>query len=180
MRSINRAYNPLSVQELGRNAVRALMEYEIASLPPEQGFEGGGAYIIHYRGQFEPYRELGETPIYVGKADTDLYKRLGDHATSIAAAENIALEDFGCRWLVLESVWINLTEQILIRRYRPVWNLVLLGFGNHAPGSGRLNSRRPRWDTVHPGRTWAEELREGSKTAGELLEMMTRHMTKKG
>lgn len=32
------------------------------------------------------------------------------------------------------------------------------GFGNHDPGAGRRNMRRPRWDIIHPGRTWAEKL----------------------
>ena len=175
MRNIDREYNPLSVQELGRNAVRALMEHDIASLPPTPGFDGGGAYILNYWGPFPAYNNLGDTPIYVGKAETHLYSRLAEHAASIDAAENLALDDFGCRWLVMDPVWINLTEQILIDRYRPVWNDVLRGFGNHDPGSGRLNSRRPRWDTVHPGRAWAERLVERRETNEELLKMIAGH-----
>lgn len=156
--------------------MRALMDYDISALPPEPGFGGGGAYILHYWGNFEAYKNLGETPIYVGKADTYLHNRLAEHAASIDAADNLSLSDFGCRWLVLDPVWINLTEQILIGRYRPVWNLVLLGFGNHDPGSGRRNSRRPRWDTVHPGRPWAALLQDRRESPDQLLEMMRRHI----
>jgi hypothetical protein len=32
------------------------------------------------------------------------------------------------------------------------------GFGNHDPGKGRHAGLRPRWDTLHPGRPWAERL----------------------
>jgi len=37
-----RAYNPLSVDELGRNAARALMEYPADTLPPDEAFDGAG------------------------------------------------------------------------------------------------------------------------------------------
>ena len=82
-----RAYNPLSVAELGRNAVRALMEYPIAVLPPDPPFAGAGVYTVHYAGTFRPYKRL-ETPIYVGKADKALHSRLSDHAKSIDQADN--------------------------------------------------------------------------------------------
>ena len=38
----SREYNPLSVDELGKNAARRLMEYPPISLPPEQSFDGAG------------------------------------------------------------------------------------------------------------------------------------------
>ena len=41
-------YNPLSVDELGRNAARALMEYPPSDLPPKESFGGGGVYTLHY------------------------------------------------------------------------------------------------------------------------------------
>lgn len=43
-----RAYNPLSVDELGRNMARALMEYPADALPPSEPFEGAGVYTLHY------------------------------------------------------------------------------------------------------------------------------------
>jgi hypothetical protein len=51
-----------------------------------------------------------------------------------------------------------LAESLLIERYRPLWNVVVDGFGNHAPGSGRYQGKRPNWDTLHPGRVWASRL----------------------
>jgi hypothetical protein len=41
------------------------------------------------------------------------------------------------------------------------------GFGNHDPGRGRRDMKRPRWDILHPGRNWAERLRP-SETAEEI------------
>ena len=179
-----RYYEPLSVDELGRNAARALMEHSADVLPPDDTFHGAGVYMLHYRGTYPAYAGIGEdTPIYVGKADppgrrqgrgraaadtTTLYRRLHEHAESIAAATNLNLSDFRCRWLVLDPVWIGLTEQILITEYQPLWNVVVDGFGNHNPGSGRRNQRRSQWDTLHSGRQWAILLRDREETVEDL------------
>ncbi len=65
-----RKYNPLNVEELGRNAARALMDYPAADLPPSETFEGSGVYTLHYQGAFEVYASMANTePIYVGKAN---------------------------------------------------------------------------------------------------------------
>jgi hypothetical protein len=55
-----------------------------------------------------------------------------------------------------------------------LWNDVLLGFGNNAPGGGRGRQKRSRWHTVHPGRSWAKRLPEGDYTSEQLLEMIAR------
>lgn len=180
-----RSYNPLSVDELGRNAARALMEYPADVLPPGESFGGAGVYTLHYLGRFRAYAGLGtDTPIYVGKADppgrrqgrrsadsatTALYSRLVHHSQSIASANNLDLRDFRCRWLVLDPVWIGLTEQVLIAQYQPLWNVAVDGFGNNDPGRGRWNQRRSQWDTLHPGREWAFNLRDRGETASRIV-----------
>ena len=58
-----------------------------------------------------------------------------------------------------ESSMITIVEAALIRKYRPLWNAVIDGFGNHDPGSGRYDQAKSEWDVLHPGRTWAEKLR---------------------
>ena len=178
-----RNYDPLSVDELGRNAARALMEFPADALPPSEAFDGAGVYTLHYTGAFPAYAAIGpDVPIYVGKADPPgrrqgrtqastpvLHRRLQEHAESIDAASNLDLPDFRCRWLVLDPVWVGLTEQVLLAQYQPMWNVVVDGFGNHDPGAGRRNQRRSRWDTLHPGREWAYNLRDRGETADDVI-----------
>jgi hypothetical protein len=67
------------------------------------------------------------------------------------------LEDFYCRYLVVEDIWIPLGESLLINEFRPVWNK-FGGFGIHQPGGGRLKQQKSIWDTLHPGRKLATGL----------------------
>lgn len=163
------------------------MAQEPGPIPPESSFEGPGVYALYYLGTFEPYRKLAQPdrqmPIYVGKAippggrkgltdvseaGTALYRRLCDHGKSIDAAQNLDLTEFVCRYLVVVPVWITLAERFLISHYRPIWNTVIDGFGNHDPGRGRRGMRRPRWDILHPGRAWAARL-EAAETPEAVL-----------
>ena len=87
-------------------------------------------------------------------------------------ARNLEVGDFCCRFVILQEVESDLiipVEATLIRNYRPLWNSVVDGFGNHDPGSGRYNQARSEWDVLHPGRPWADRLK------GELpsLEVVT-------
>lgn len=185
-----RDYNPLSLDELGRNAVRALMDYPTETMPPSEAFAGAGVYSLHYDGRHPAYADLRGEPIYVGKADPPgrrqgrrspqrdasvLFQRLAHHARSIDAAHNLRLTDFSCRWLVLDPVWIGLTEQVLIAEYQPIWNVVVDGFGNNDPGRGRWNQRRSQWDTLHPGRDWALNLQDRDENEAEILAAVAEH-----
>ena len=58
-----------------------------------------------------------------------------------------------------ESGIIGPVEAGLIRRFEPLWNTVIDGFGNHTPGVGRFDQAKSGWDVLHPGRTWAERCR---------------------
>lgn len=49
-----------------------------------------------------------------------LYKRLGDHAKSIAEATNLKSEDFFCRFLAVDDIWIPLAESLLIEKFAPL------------------------------------------------------------
>ena len=186
----DRVYNPLNVEEFGRNAARALMEYPADPLPPEEAFNGAGVYTIHYSGTFPAYAGLGDTPIYVGKADPPgggrgrrpetaeiftLYGRLREHAESIELATNLQLGNFSCRWLVLDPVWIGLTEQVLITEYRPIWNAVMRGFGSHDQGRTRDTQQRSLWDTMHPGRAWASRQKKREETEADIIAAIMQH-----
>jgi hypothetical protein len=159
----------------------------------ENAFEGAGIYAIYYFGDFAAYRHVTsvnaggtcQTLIYIGKADLAggrkgaleldsstgyaLYNRLKDHATSITQAANLRLEDFRCRYLVVDDIWISLGERRAIRTYLPLWNTLIDGFGNHDPGNRRKDQYRSDWDVVHPGRHWAEKLGQSPKMVEQIL-----------
>ena len=140
-------------------------------------------------------------PIYVGKAVPEgarqgllvsaqgasvaLNTRLADHRKSIQAVEayaqatntqNVRLEDFHCRYLIVDDIWIPLGESLLIARFSPLWNQFLDGFGNHQPGKGRHQGMRPRWDMVHPGRKWAERHPPRLESVQEILQDVSNHL----
>ena len=54
-----------------------------------------------------------------------------------------------------ESGIIGPVEASLIRKFQPLWNAIIDGFGNHTPGEGRFNQAKSGWDVLHPGRAWA-------------------------
>ena len=176
---MNEVYDPLDYNNLARSVVRALLETPPTELPPAEAFAGSGVYALYYRGEL-PFYSRGsgresDTPIYVGKAVPQggrkgstkktpaagraLYLRLRQHARSIEQVDNLTLSEFHCRYLVVVPVWINPAERFLLEHFQPIWNTVIDGFGNHDPGKGRRNMRRPRWDIVHPGRSWAAKLK---------------------
>jgi hypothetical protein len=193
-----RPYDPLDSDNLAETIVRVLEERPRHPLPPRQSLQGSGVYLIYYDGGFAPYRGVGRrAPIYVGKAipggsrtgrarlleegeETSLFARLRTHARSIAQARNLDVRDFTCRYLVLaKAVYIFLAESLLIRRYRPLWNTVVTGFGNNPVGGGRTSQQRSRWDTLHPGRPGAS-LKSGRETKRAILSRITQHGTPGG
>lgn len=186
-------YDPLNYDNLARSVVAALLDNEPGPLPPTTPFSGSGVYAIYYLGKLDFYSASAissakcETPIYVGKAvplgarkgstktesapSSELFRRLQDHAKSIDSAENLKLSDFKCRYLVVVPVWITLAERFLIDHFRPVWNTLIDGFGNHDPGAGRRAMKKPRWNILHPGRPWAKELRVG-ENANDIIALI--------
>ncbi len=189
-------FDPLDYETIADTVVDALLHQPLRPLADLEPFRGAGIYALYYGGDFGPYEAIRlpepEVPIYVGKAiprggrtgidELDpqvgrvLYGRLGQHANSIEQASNLSLADFRCRYLCVKHLWIPLAEQVLVRKFRPVWNTVLDGFGNHAPGSGRAGTHRPRWDVLHPGRAWAMRL-EPDQTPEEMAELVRAHLT---
>jgi hypothetical protein len=195
------AYNPLNKRELAQSVVRALLEQEIHSLPPDEKFQGAGLYALYYTGPFEAYKILSEhnrdyqwaAPIYVGCAvpegsrkgscepdgavGTKLFLRLKDHANSIKAAVNLEIADFGCRYLVVDDIFISLGESLLIDEYQPVWNVVVDGFGSKDVGRRRHTQFRSAWDMIHPGRHWAEHQPVAQQSSEAILERVSNHLS---
>lgn len=187
-------FNPLDKRALGESVANALLERPLGPMPPPRQFAGAGIYAIYYRGQnslYAPVRirsELpsaeGATPIYVGKAvpagsrkggfglglspGTVLFSRIAEHASSIDCADDLSTADFLCRYLIADDIWIPLGESLLIDRFKPIWNVLVDGFGNHDPGAGRRQQQRSAWDTLHLGRSWARLLQDNARTRTAL------------
>lgn len=168
-------------EEFVNDTIRFFNGTPVQPVPPIEKFEGIGVYALYFIGKDSLYNQFHEInrleysqPIYVGKAvprgwrqgrecsskSNELYRRLCDHAKSIAQAENLYIEDFLCRFMILENEASNLigtVEAALIRHYQPLWNCLIDGFGNHDPGRGRYNQEISEWDVLHPGREWARK-----------------------
>lgn len=170
-----KAYDPLTLENLGRSIEMRMLEMEPEPLTDVPLMIGAGIYAIYYVGDDELYSPIAQPycqmPIYVGKATPEggrkggeagasdyedaLWDRLREHRRSIEQAHDLDVADFRVRYLVAVDFFVSLAEQMMLRQFRPVWNAVVDGFGNHAPGSGRTNQARPPWDDLHPGRAWS-------------------------
>lgn len=166
-------YDPLKLENLGRSIEAEMLQMQpvvITDVPP---MYGAGIYAIYYAGTHELYQPISDgcrTPIYVGKAvhkggrkglttseedQAPLWARINQHRASLEHALDLSAEDFGVRYLVAVDFFVSLAEQLMIRQFRPVWNTLVDGFGNHAPGGKRTTQARPPWDELHPGRPWS-------------------------
>lgn len=171
-------YNPLDYANLTKSCVEELMQRDPLRLPLTEPFAGAGIYALFYDGKFPLYQhasarsEHATQPIYVGKAvpagarkglakqtsGKSLYNRIKQHTKSIEAASSLRVQDFTCRYLVVTPLWITMAERFLLEHYKPIWNVVLDGFGNHDPGGRRYEGEITWWDALHPGRSWAGKL----------------------
>jgi hypothetical protein len=190
-------YNPLSKRNLAASIVSKLLHQPPDEMPPPR-FAGAGIYLIYYTGAFPAYANISRAnqggkflqPIYVGKAIPKggrkglegfdvphgyvLCARLKRHAGSLLAAR-LGLEDFRCRWLVVDEVFIPLAETLLISHFKPLWNVVVEGYGNNDPGAGRIRGKKPLWDVLHPGRVWASRL-QAADTYEAIIARVQKHM----
>lgn len=101
---------------------------------------------------------------------------MGDHIKSIHAVENLDLSDFDCQIILVDEIWIGLGESLVIQRFKPLWNTVVEGFGNHDPGRGRYQGKRPLWDELHPGRQWAEKCKPAKYSEAEIKQLVNDYM----
>lgn len=156
----------------------------LCSLGP---FYGSGVYALYYAGPLAVYRAISgtETPIYVGKADPNkmsntpreqgqrLHARLLEHRKNLEKV-GLQTEHFFCRYLPLGDGSQVSVEKVLINFFKPVWNSeggVLYGFGKHGDSPNtRANTRSP-WDTMHPGRSWAEKSVPGKSVEEITIEV---------
>lgn len=186
-------------------AIKFFLSTPVVKLPLTEGFNGAGVYALYYLGDFAPYSLLitennGEykIPIYVGKAEAkgkrtgstpdesksqDLYSRLKKHVKSIEEAKStLNLEDFRCRFIVMggaaERDLIVPVEAELIRRYKPVWNRVVHGFGDNPVGRNRMTGAIPKWDILHPGRGWSSNMSGKKREKDDIEAAVLKHFGK--
>lgn len=165
-------FDPLAVENVGVTLAVELLEQELHTMPPSEGFPGAGVYALYYSGNHSAYAALAaldqkrsKYPVYIGKAAGEsskqgfnshsstkkkLYDRIRQHADSIDAVSNLDLSDFRCRFLILNDAYIALAESVLIRVFRPPWNG--MSFGSKVVGKNRMKGKPALWDSLHPGR----------------------------
>lgn len=184
-------FDPAEPRLIGHFVALALISQDRVRLDAIQPFYGAGVYAIYYTGPEDIYAPISgtETPIYVGKADppvgatsvvqqeTKLFGRLNEHRRNIDKVAGIDLAHFECRALAVQSGYQAAAESHLINLFWPIWNnetKILYGLGKHGDDSKtRANNKSP-WDTIHPGRAWAEGNRE-AKTAEDILAEVAAH-----
>lgn len=189
------SFDPLSYENLGESIIRALEDVRPVPLDELAPFDGAGIYALYYQGGFPAYEQLaqsnldvpGSWALYIGKAEAEnarkgepnqasmtvgnkLFNRVMNHRKSIEAAQNIDTTDFMVRALAVAPTWVPLAEVVAIRMHKPVWNRIIDGLGNHDPGGGRRKGMRSRWDTLHPGREWAELLASRPESSQDLVQ----------
>ncbi len=196
-------YSNPAFAEFLKDAVRAFNGSPVAPMPPPS-FTGSGVYALYCTATKGPYAKFGKeinrleykVPIYVGKAvppgwrqsrqlgteddkSSSLCLRLGEHTRSIEQGKGLTLSDFACRFLIFEGVSVAMiaaVEASLIGLYTPIWNSVIDGFGNHAPGSKRASGRITQWDSLHPGRKWLEGMTGDAQDAKAILKRVKDYM----
>jgi hypothetical protein len=188
-------FDPSDPNTAGRVVALTLVAQARHPLDAIPEFYGAGVYAIYYRGEFQPYSPLAGTdhPIYVGKADPDnpaakdaisqgtkLSARLNEHAKSIRKAiSTLNISDFDCRFLIVQTGFQKSAEDYLINFFKPLWNSetkICFGLGKHGDSSEtRVNKRSP-WDTMHPGREWADSTTEDQKPHDLIVEQINAHL----
>jgi hypothetical protein len=170
------------LDEVIKDTIRFFNGTPVHPIPTPERFHGTGVYALYCiakSGIYLKFHSVNRTefrmPIYVGKAVPkgwrqsrllpsvdakvyELHNRIKEHSRSIDMGDGLNISDFFCRFMILEgkeSDLIGTVEAALIRKYKPIWNTLIDGFGNHDPGKGRYEQAKSDWDVCHPGRAWA-------------------------
>jgi hypothetical protein len=187
-------FDPSNPKVVGRFTALALLAQSQVPLSAIGRFYGSGVYAIYYHGDFPLYQPLSrsESPIYVGKAGPAeqsartaleqgerLAARLNDHRKNIERAKTtLNVADFSARYLVVQSGWETTAESYLIHLFRPIWNSemnMLYGLGKHGDAATTRANKRSPWDTLHPGRKWAEATLEDGRTITQITADVAAH-----
>lgn len=131
-----------------------------------------------------------KTPIYVGKAvpsDREaefteqqgpaLWNRLREHLKSIQKG-GLEPSEFEVRYATVQSGMESAVEDFMIRLFKPIWNKeikVCFGIGKHGDSADTRKNKRSPWDTMHPGRKWADGTTEDQRSRKEIESRIMAH-----
>ncbi|MEU9005494.1 Eco29kI family restriction endonuclease [Streptomyces sp. NPDC048551] len=188
-------FDPLRRENLERSVQWALESAPPVSLTSFPTAPVEGLYALYYAGSHSLYRPVSSpacaVPIYVGKSVPggksrsgvvgrgSMNRRLRIHLRSLEDVHDLDVQDFLVRYLPVDEIWTIGPERLMIGDHRPVWNVVVEGFGVHTPGSGRA-ARTPRtfWDELHPGRPQAELQGDARLSRAELQGAVRQHFAR--
>lgn len=170
----------------------AQARYPLSRVPV---FYGTGVYALYYKGiegakgWCPPYAPLSGTehPIYVGKADPvnpaakepmsqgqKLAARLREHAKTIGKAKTtLDLDNFECRFLIVQTGFQTSAERYLIDFFKPIWNSetkICFGMSKHGDSAETRGNGRSPWHTMHPGVSWSDNERLVDQKPREQIE----------
>ena len=111
-------------------------------------------------------------------AHRKLFERLRKHSKSILATTNLRIEHFQCRYMLVDEIWVALGEAKLVDWFKPLWNVLIEGFGSNVEGGGRGSTARSVWDILHPGRKEDLGLQVAVERDVELLRRLREASTK--
>ncbi|WP_370936131.1 Eco29kI family restriction endonuclease [Amycolatopsis sp. cg13] len=189
-------FNPLEPDTTARIVALMAASQPRHPLATLRSFYGAGVYALYYNGPFAPYAELSkkEHPVYVGKADPDnrssndpvehgrkIFDRLREHRASIESSSTLDINDFDCRFLIVQSGFQQAAEAQLIEFFKPVWNKetkICYGIGKHGDSAKTRQNKRSPWDTLHPGRSWADETGQDQHERTAIIEKIQNHLEK--
>lgn len=156
-------------------------------------FFGSGVYAIYYVGRSIPFYEPlsgAETPIYVGKAVPEdrsaetahdqgavLWKRLKEHRKSMVAG-GLDPAEFRYRHAIIQSGMESAVEDFMIRLFKPIWNKeikICFGIGKHGDSAKTRGNKRSPWDTMHPGRHWANATLQNQASKASIIRKIQNH-----
>ena len=130
----------ISLESVARSSL-----YPLSDDYPDKRSPFPGVYLIYYDGETSLYGNQvdpsKDKPIYVGKSETSVYKRLNQHYLRLKGAKDLQVQDFKVRFMDVDvSNYAPSIEGLLIEYYKPFWNFskgseVNLSFGNSQSNS---------------------------------------------
>lgn len=108
-----------------------------------------GVYLIYYVGENSLYRDLvspsNELPIYIGTSENNILSRLRDQRSKIARAQDLELEDFSIRFIIINFYRLS-AKEALMKYFNPLWCNKKVRFSF---GSAKANNFENKWNKYH-------------------------------